>query len=146
MIIRQLQPNETPPMTLLLLADPSIKSIQSYLNQGDCYLAEEVGVYVLLPLNQETIELKNLAVAPESQGQGFGQALLSHAIQTAQAGGFKRIEVGTGNSSLEALTLYQKTGFIQTAIDRNYFIRHYPDPIIENNRQCRDMIRLSRNL
>ncbi|MRJ48545.1 GNAT family N-acetyltransferase [Fundicoccus ignavus] len=146
MDIRKLQAKETAPMALLLLADPSLESIQSYLGQGECYLAQDLGVYVLLPLDQETIELKNVAVAPEAQGRGLGQQLISHALKIAKNAGFKRMEVGTGNSSVGPLRLYQKMGFKQTSVDHEFFIRHYPMPIFENGIQCRDMIRLAKDL
>lgn len=146
MDIRKLQAKETAPMALLLLADPSLESIQSYLGQGECYLAQDLGVYVLLPLDQETIELKNVAVAPEAQGRGLGQQLISHALKIAKNAGFKLMEVGTGNSSVGPLRLYQKMGFTQTSVDHEFFIRHYPMPIFENGIQCRDMIRLAKDL
>lgn len=145
--IRKLTNKETAPMALLLLADPSIEVIQGYLDQGDCYVVEAdnliIATYVLLPLDQQRIELKNLAVDPREQGQGIGQLLLSHAIESARRQGFKQIEVGTGNSSIGPLALYRKMGFVQTSIDKNFFIRHYPAPIFENGVQCRDLIRLS---
>jgi ribosomal protein S18 acetylase RimI-like enzyme len=56
------------------------------------------------------------------------------------------LEVGTGNSSIGQLALYQKCGFRITGIDYNYFIRHYDEPIFENGIPCRDMIRLAIDL
>ncbi len=139
--------NETAPMALLLLADPSMEAIESYLDQSDCYIAESgnqiIGAYVLLPLDQQTIELKNLAVNPSEQGKGIGQTLISHAFKIAKTQDFKRIEVSTGNSSTKPLALYRKMGFVQTSVDKDFFLRHYPTPIFENGLQCRDLIRLS---
>lgn len=150
MHIRKLTSDETPPMTLLLLADPSIKVIDSYLAQSDCYIAENdnlvLGTYVLLPLNQQVIELKNLAVDPREQGKGIGQTLISHALKIAKTQGFQRIEVGTGNSSFKPLALYRKMGFYQTSVDKNFFLRHYSTPIFENGVQCCDLIQLSYHL
>lgn len=56
--------------------------------------------------------------------------------------GFETVEIGTGNSSIDQLAFYQKCGFRIAAIDPDFFIRHYPEPIFENGIQCRDMIRL----
>jgi GNAT superfamily N-acetyltransferase len=150
MNIRKLHTYEEPPMDLLLLADPSRELIENYIKRSDCFVAENngqiIGVYVLLPTRPETVELVNIAVIETLHGLGIGKELLSHAIQTAKATGYKTIEVGTGNSSIGQLAFYQKCGFRIIGVDLDFFIRHYPDEIFENGIQCRDMIRLSQNL
>jgi ribosomal protein S18 acetylase RimI-like enzyme len=150
MRIRELNVSEEPPIDLLLLADPSRKLIEEYLNRGKCYIAENnqeiIGVYVLLPTRPETVELVNIAVLENEQGKGIGKQLLLDAIQQSKVKGYKTIEVGTGNSSLGQLALYQKCGFRITSVDSDFFIRHYDEKIFENGIWCRDMIRLSQNL
>lgn len=137
-------------MELLLLADPSKKLIQQYIERGACYVGEEkeeiVGVFVLLPTRPETVELVNIAIAEKHQGKGFGKALTKEAIIKAKEQGYKVIEVGTGNSSIEQLALYQKCGFRITGVDINFFPIHYEEEIIENGITCVDMIRLTRLL
>ncbi|PRX42792.1 acetyltransferase (GNAT) family protein [Planifilum fimeticola] len=105
-----------------------------------------IGVYVLLPTRPQTVELVNIAVMPLHQGKGIGKKLLKHAIQTAKSMGYKTMEVGTGNSSIGQLAFYQKCGFRMIGIDFDFFTRHYSEAIFENGIQCRDMIRLSRDL
>lgn len=150
MNIRLLNKNEDAPMDLLLLADPSREIIEKYLNRGQCYIAEDdaevIGVYVLLPTRPETVELVNIAVDKTHHGKGLGKRLVNDAIKTAGEDDFKTIEVGTGNSSIGQLALYQKCGFRITGVDKDFFIRHYEEEIYENDIQCRDMIRLSRDL
>ena len=142
--------NEKPPMELLLLADPSRELVQEYIRRGTCFVAERngqiIGVYVLLPTRPQTVELVNIAVMPLHQGKGIGKKLLKHAIQTAKSMGYKTMEVGTGNSSIGQLAFYQKCGFRMIGIDFDFFTRHYSEAIFENGIQCRDMIRLSRDL
>lgn len=146
MDIRQLKSSETPPMELLLEADPSESMIRSYLSEGNCYVAEAgdklVGVYVLTPLSQTAAEIKNIAVAQTVRGQGLGKKLVLHALAEAERLGYGTVEIGTGNSSLDQLALYQKCGFRIVSIDQDFFARHYDEPIIENGIVCRDMIRL----
>lgn len=150
MDIRLLLKNEKPPMDLLLLADPSQEMIEQYLKRGYCYIAVDdnlvIGVYVLLPTRPETVELVNVAVAEKYQGKGIGKLLVKDAIQSAKRKNYKTIEIGTGNSSIGQLALYQKCGFRITGIDKDFFIRHYQEEIFENGIQCRDMIRLSQDL
>lgn len=150
MNIRVLNTGKKPPMELLLLADPSQPMVEAYIDRGECFVAEEgkqvIGVYVLISSSPETVEIINLAVAEEHQGKGIGRALLMDAIQTAKKQGYKTIEIGTGNSSIGQLALYQKCGFRLTSIDRDFFNRHYEEKIYENGIQCIDMVRLSQDL
>lgn len=150
MEIRKLNSEETPPYALLLLADPSKEMIASYIDRGDCFIAEKgkhiIGVYVLLPTKAETIELMNVSVAEQQQGSGIGKRLVVDAIRVAKEKGYKTIEVCTGNSSIGQLALYQKCGFRITRVDRDYFTKHYVEVIVENGIVCRDRIRLSQDL
>ncbi|MGE6257283.1 GNAT family N-acetyltransferase [Heyndrickxia sporothermodurans] len=150
MNIRRLHSNEIPPMELLLLADPSKEIVEEYIQRGQCFVLENegdvIGVYVLLPTRPGTIELVNVAVDERVQGKGIGKQLVKHAIQNAKVQGYQTIEIGTGNSSVSQLALYQKCGFRMTGIDKDFFIRHYEEEIYENGIQVVDMIRLSQDL
>jgi ribosomal protein S18 acetylase RimI-like enzyme len=150
MIIRILNKDEEFPMDLLLLADPSREIVEEYLQRGECYVAERdaqiIGVFVLLPTRPETVELVNVAVIETHHGEGLGKQLVINAIEMAKSKGYRTIEVGTGNSSIGQLALYQKCGFRIASIDIDFFIRNYPQEIFENGIQCRDMVRLFQEL
>lgn len=134
------------PYDLLLLADPSKQLIDDYIQRGKCYLAYHndvlVGEYVLIHTHPQTLELVNVAVKEEYQGQAIGRRLISHAIEEAKRLAAKSLEIGTGNSSIHQLKLYQQCGFRITGIDHDFFIRNYSEPIFENGIQCQDMVRL----
>ncbi|MER2260823.1 MAG: GNAT family N-acetyltransferase [Psychrobacillus sp.] len=142
--------NSNFPMDLLLLADPSEELVRDYLDKGDCYISNmddvTIGVFVLLPLNDHRVELKNVAVREQYQGKGLGKELVLHAIEKSKELGYNTIEVGTGNSSLSQLALYQKCGFRIVSVDRDFFTVHYPEAIVENGIPCVDMIRLEKTL
>ncbi|WP_059102937.1 GNAT family N-acetyltransferase [Shouchella shacheensis] len=150
MEIRALKNEETLPLDLLLLADPNEKLVREYAARGTCMVAEVdgevVGQYVLLPTRPGTVELASVAVTPREHGKGIGKALVRHAVSSARAMGFATIEVGTGNSGMGQLALYQKCGFRMVGIDVDFFVRHYDEEIVEDDIQCRDMIRLSQDL
>ena len=137
-------------MDLLLLADPSKEFVLEYMKRGECFVAEieqqTVGIYVLLPTRPKTVELVNVAVAVKQQGRGIGKQLIVNAMKTAKAKGYKTIEIGTGNSSIGQLALYQKCGFRIIGVDLDYFVSHYSEGIFENGIQCKDMIRLAKDL
>lgn len=147
MQIRKLNLQEEPPWNLLLLADPSKELVQSYLKNGECYVADDetevIGEFVLLPTRPGTVEIVNIAVVENQQGRGLGKQLLRAAINIAKSRKYKTVEIGTGNSSIGQLYLYQKCGFRINWVDKDFFIKHYMEEIFENGIQCRDMIRLS---
>lgn len=150
MDIRKLNKGEKLPIELLLLADPSQEIVEEYVNRGECFVAESeqqiVGIYVLLPTRPEIVELVNVAVVEEQHGKGIGKQLVMDAIEVAKTKGYNTIEIGTGNSSIGQLALYQKCGFRIIGVDMDFFIKHYPEEIFENGIQCRDMVRLSQDL
>lgn len=148
--IRTHQQGEPLPYEILLLADPSIAVIDEYIYRGQVSVAEVQGkiegIVVLLHTRPHTYEIVNLAVSEKRQGRGIGKALLRYAIRQAVDQGARTIEIGTGNSSLEQLGFYQREGFRITGIDRDFFVRHYRDTIIENGIPCLDMLRLSKEV
>lgn len=148
--IRKLNDNEIMPIELLLLADPSREMVEEYVGRGECFIAEieyqVIGVYVLLSTRSRTVELVNVAVIEKQHGRGIGKQLVLDAIRVAKEKGYKTIEIGTGNSSVGQLMLYQKCGFRIIGVDKDFFVRHYSEDIFENGIQCRDMIRLSQDL
>ncbi|WP_330949052.1 GNAT family N-acetyltransferase [Virgibacillus sp. MG-45] len=150
MKIYKIDKGNQPPMELLLLADPNKDYVDWYIDRGSCYVAIEneqiIGVYVLLSTRPGTVELINIAVAEKEQGRGIGRQLVEHAIRCAVEQGYETMEIGTGNSSIGQLALYQKCGFRITGVDRGYFQEKYEAEIIENGIVCRDMIRLSISL
>ncbi|MCM3710378.1 GNAT family N-acetyltransferase [Sporosarcina luteola] len=146
MKIIKLQHHEIPPYDLLLLADPSYELVEAYITDGECYVYKEnediIGVFVIVPLSEVTVEITNIAVRGDRQRQGIGKKLLQEAIKVAKSSGYEWIEIGTGNSSIGQLALYQKCGFRISDVIKDFFIQHYDKIIMENGIQCIDMIRL----
>ncbi|MDP2637699.1 MAG: GNAT family N-acetyltransferase [Candidatus Levybacteria bacterium] len=149
LIIQKLKNKDQMPWNLLLLADPSREKVEEYLRNSSVYGVilhnEVIGVYVLVNITSDVTELKNIAVDKKYQGQGIGKRLVLDAVNRAKTNKAKRIEVGTGNSSLLQLALYQKCGFKIIGIDKGFFIRNYEQEIVENGIKCVDMIRLAIN-
>ncbi|MEY8749342.1 GNAT family N-acetyltransferase [Alkalicoccobacillus gibsonii] len=146
MYIKELHANDELPWDLLLEADPSRELVQEYLQKGESFLAiehdEVIGVIVLCYIENETYEIKNISVKENLQGKGIGSLLIQSAIEKAGQMNARFVEVGTGNSSIEALLFYQKCGFRLDRIDHDFFVRNYSEKIFENGIWCRDMVRL----
>jgi ribosomal protein S18 acetylase RimI-like enzyme len=150
MTIRPLSSTEKLPFDLLLLADPSVKMMGKYIFISAVYVAiieaQIVGVLALLPIDETLIEIKNIAVLETHQGKGIGKKLLEFALSEAREKGFQDIQIGTANSSIGQLTLYQKMGFEMDCIIKSFFTDNYPEPMYENGILVRDMIVLKKAL
>lgn len=84
----------------------------------------------------------SIATQPALQKSGYGTALLKWVIDFFRKSGASQIEVGTGTFGYQ-LAFYQRHGFRVTAIDRDFFVNHYPEPIFEDGIQLFDMLRLT---
>jgi aminoglycoside 6'-N-acetyltransferase I len=148
--IRKLEEGEAVPYNLLLLADPDIGAINQYINSATIYVAtlcnQMVGVYVLYPLHDGTVEIKNIAVEEIHQRRGIGKLLLKDAESVSKNKNYQTIIIGTGNSSIGQLGLYQRQGFEIFDIKKNFFTDNYAAPIFEDGIQCKHMIMLAKKL
>lgn len=148
--IAPLDPREAP-WPLLLDADPSHSKVQGYLHRSTCFAARAdadgtvLGLRVLQPLQEGAWELMNIAVTPALQRHGLGGALLHHAIAWVHAQGARRLDVGTGSFG-DQLLFYQRAGFRVVGVERDFFVRHYPEPLWERGLRHRDMLRLALDL
>ena len=71
-------------LDLLLIADPSEKIVQQYLPKGHLFAflneGEAIGVVHLIHTSGTVMEVKNIAVKEEEQGNGYGKRLLQFAL------------------------------------------------------------------
>ena len=84
---------------------------------GGIILAKEaedfVGCVAIRKISDTIGELKRMYVRPQHQNKGLGKALLSKAIELAQACKYKTIRLDTLNGMLSAISLYKQAGFYQ---------------------------------
>lgn len=133
-------------LSLLLLADEQESMIDRYLERGDMYILEEHGVQAECVVTKESegvYELKNIAVAPESQGKGYGRALISYVLQAYPD--CRTMIVGTGDSPL-TIPFYEACGFREYRRVKNFFTDNYDHPIFECGKQLVDMVYLKREI
>ncbi len=137
------------PLALLLEADPSQQSINSYLADAWCFAAYQqeamVGICVVREIKPQVAEVFNVSVLPECQRQGIGSALLRFALGQLSEMNIRRVELGTGTFGYQ-LTYYQRLGFRVESIIKDHFLVNYSEPIFEHGIQHKDMLRLSLNL
>jgi ribosomal protein S18 acetylase RimI-like enzyme len=101
-------------LALLLLADESEQQVRSYMQLGNLYEyaagGEIAGIVLAIPVEEGTMELKAVAIAPALQGQGVGKQMLLAVLEELRARGLRRVVVGTGNAGIGQLAYYQKMG------------------------------------
>lgn len=132
---------------LLLLADEEEKMIDKYLERGEMYILNDNGIKaecVVTDEGNKILEIKNIAVSPKFQKQGYGKKLIEFLIEKYSEN-YSVIQAGTGDSPF-TIPFYEKCGFKKSHIVKNFFIDNYKNPIYENGVQLIDMIYLQKDL
>ena len=79
------------------------------------FVLEELNTVIgamTLFIKPRSIRLYSLAVAPESQGQGFGKMLMLYLMDEAQARNIKEITCEVEKASISLVSFYEKLGFV----------------------------------
>lgn len=99
-----------------------------------------IGVMAIMKLDTDTLELKNMAIAPHEQSQGFGSDMLSYLKSYARDHHFQKIWVGTADVGYRQHQFYMRNEFEMDHIRKNFFLNNYPVPLIENGLQMKHML------
>ena len=146
MKIEKIIENKKQYLDLLLLADEQEDMIDKYLPDGDLFALYDddlKSVCVVLPIDSETCELKNIATYEKYQCKGYGRALINF-ISDYYKKEYKTMLVGTGETPT-ILSFYENCGFIKSHRIKNFFTDNYDHPIYENGIQLIDMIYLKKD-
>jgi len=147
MRIEKVSENKKQFLELLLLADEQENMIDKYLPSGDLfalYEADLKSVCIVVPINSEICELKNIATYEKYQGKGYGRTLINF-ISDFYKNDYKTMLVGTGETPT-ILSFYESCGFEKSHRVKNFFTDNYEHPIFEDNIQLIDMIYLKKDL
>lgn len=97
MEIKEVRDGKKQFISLLLLADEQENMIDRYLENGTMYVLEDNGVKAECVVTDEgsgILEIKNIAVVPEHQRNGYGKALIDFLVRK-YADGYSVLQVGT---------------------------------------------------
>lgn len=147
MRITEIKENKKQYLELLLLGDEQEDMIDRYLSRGTLYVLfdpEVCGVCVVTDEGEGILELKNLAIAPAFQRQGYGKALLDF-LQEKYKGTYRFLQAGTGDSPL-TVPFYEHCGFRRSHVVEGFFPEHYDHPIFEGGVGLVDMVYLKKAL
>ncbi len=147
MQIEKINENKKQFIDLLLLADEQENMIDRYLPNGDLfalYDGDLKSICVVVPVDGETCELKNIATYEKYQGKGYGKALINF-ISDFYKNDYKAMLAGTGEIQW-ILSFYESCGFEKSHQVKNFFTENYDHPIFEGEIQLIDMIYLKKEL
>ena len=112
MEIKRVETDKKRYLDLLLLADEQEDMVDRYLERGTMYVLEDGGVKAECVVTDEgdgILELKNIAVAPDFQGRGYGKAMVAFLVQTYTEQ-HTVLQVGTGDSPA-TVPFYEACGY-----------------------------------
>jgi len=147
MEITQIANHKKQYIELLLLADEQESMIDRYLERGDLFVLADNGVKAVCVVTDEgggVCELKNIAVTPNSQRQGYGKKLINHLL-SHYSGKYTRMIVGTGDVP-SSVRFYKRCGFEPSHRIENFFTDNYDHPIIEDGILLKDMVYFKREI
>jgi len=147
----EIQMASFPPYELLLEADPDREKVEAYLKDSDCFVATVrgavAGVIVVREEEGGKAENMSLAGADMLRRRGIARRLLRYvSAQWASERGIELLRICTGTSAAGPVLLYQQEGFDLVAVDCDYFVRNYAEPIWENGIRCRHRLILEKRL
>ena len=145
--IEKITGNKKQFLDLLLLADEQENMIDRYLPGGDLFALYDddlKSVCVVVPVNSETCELKNIATYEKYQGKGYGRALINF-ISDFYKNDYKTMLVGTGETPA-ILSFYESCGFEKSYRVKNFFTDNYDLPMFDGDIKLVDMIYLKKEL
>jgi GNAT superfamily N-acetyltransferase len=147
MRIEKIIHNKKQYLDLLLLADEQEDMIDRYLEPGDLFTLFDDDlktVCVVLAIDNETCELKNIATYEKYQGKGYGKAMINY-ISDFYKDRYKNMLVGTGDTP-SILSFYEGCGFEKSHVIKNFFTDNYDHPMFEEGVQLVDMVYLKKNI
>ena len=148
MQIKEITTNKADYMDILLIGDEDEKMINKYIEQSTIFASYEnkglTSVCAVITIDNETIEIKNLATYPEYENRGYASALINFICNKYKTN-YKYLILGTGENN-KTLKFYKKRGFQETHRLKNFFIDNYEHPIFEEGTQLVDMIYLKKIL
>jgi ribosomal protein S18 acetylase RimI-like enzyme len=111
---------------LFALAEDSVTELDSYVGAGRLLVArdgEEVVGHLQLVDGAAPgrVEVKNMAVREDRQGQGIGRLLVEEALARLATEDVSTVEVATAAADVGNLRFYQRLGFRLRSIERDAF-------------------------
>ena len=146
-VIKKEKENKEQYMDLLLEADPSKDMINNYLKNGELFVLtykDDVAcIAIVTKIDEDTVELKNIATKKEFRGNGYGKKMLKYLADNYKQK-YKKMLVGTTENNIP---FYVKQGFDKyEKTIKNFFVDNYDEEIWDGDLHCADMYYYSKDL
>ena len=149
MEIREITGDKRRYLPLLLVGDEQEEMVMRYLPHGSlfvCFDPDPCAVAVVTDEGDGCCELKNLAVEPCRQRQGYGRRMVAFVVRRYAEQGYRTLRVGTGETPSTRSASTRSAASAPQAAFPTLFTRNYDHPIVEEGVLLRDMILLEQPL
>ena len=145
--IKKEKDNKEQYLELLFEADPSKEMIRKYLDDGELFVLtynnEPVCVSVVTKIDNDTVELENIATKENYRGKGYETKMIKYLVDNYKTR-YKKMIVGTTENNIP---FYVKQGFDKyEKTIKNYFVDNYDKEVFSEIMQCVDMYYYSKDL
>ncbi len=145
--IKKIDENKEKYMKLLLEADPQEDIVRNYLKDGDMYVLlkddEIICEAVITKVNEDIVELKNIATLERYRGKGYAKQLIKYLFGNYKQK-YKKMIVGTTENNIP---FYVKQGFDKYyKTVKNFFVDNYYEEIWDGDLHCIDMYYYAKDL
>lgn len=103
------------PLALWLAAVAEDGTVLGYVGSQSCF---------------EEADILNVCVAPEARRRGVAEALMRELEARLAPKGVERISLEVRASNLPAIRLYEKLGYVQVGLRKNYYVKPREDALI----------------
>ena len=127
-------------------AEDSAAELDAYIDAGEVLVAltrgAAVGHLQLIDADDDTSEIKNMAVDAGHRGRGIGRSLIEAAIDLARERGHRTLAVATAAADVGNLRFYQLAGFRMREVERDAFTPTvgYPAGMMIDGIRLRDRV------
>ena len=146
-VIKKEKENKEQYMNLLLEADPEKEVVEKYLQDGELFVLtynDDIACgAVVIKVDDNTCELKNIATAEEYRGQGYGKKMIKYLFDNYKQK-YDKMIVGTTENNI---TFYVTAGFDKYyKTIKNFFIDNYKEEVWDGDIHCINMYYYSKDL
>jgi putative acetyltransferase len=78
--------------------------------------AQVVGTVAVVPISTTEVEIKRVYLHPSLRGQGWGRALVEHALGWAVTHGYARVRLWSDVKFTRSHVMYERLGFVRAGI------------------------------
>ena len=105
--------------TLFLVCEENVTSTEAVITG-----------YIGMYLSFDEADITNVAVAPAHRKKGYGQAIVSRAIELAKEKQLEMILLEVRVSNVPAISLYKKLGFEEIGVRKNFYQHPVEDAML----------------